>query len=186
MEFVRGIGQRYLWCDLPCVVSDDPEVRDKQIQMMDAIYSEATLTIIALTGSHGNMELPGIRPRSRDPICLSETLDDGSRLVIRHLQLTSFYDSTTYTKRAWTFREELLSRRCLYVTDRQMYFKCAFCCHREDEILFNPVDEEIVDLRLNSFPAGYSSSRLSAQTLACTKDWSASTVGDSLHSTKIF
>ncbi|KAK8244724.1 hypothetical protein HDK77DRAFT_442758 [Phyllosticta capitalensis] len=157
MTFVRSIGLRYLWCDLLCVVSDDPDVRNSQIEMMDAVYSEASMTIINLTGSHGNMPLPGIRPGSRHPICLSETLGDGVRFVTRHVPLTGFYDQTVHTTRGWTFQEELLSRRCLYVTDRQMYFKCSLAHHREDEFLFSLNEDAKVETCLNSFPTGYSS-----------------------------
>ncbi|KAK7562037.1 heterokaryon incompatibility protein-domain-containing protein, partial [Phyllosticta citricarpa] len=155
MSFVRGIGLRYLWCDLLCVVSDDPDLRDRQIGMMDTIYGQAFLTIIALSGSHGNMGLPGIRPGSREPVCLSETLTSGVKLLARHVKLTSFYDQSIYSRRGWTFQEELFSRRCLYVTDRQMYFKCSAAHHREDEALFGSMDQD--EKHLNSFPAGYSS-----------------------------
>ncbi|KAK8235048.1 heterokaryon incompatibility protein-domain-containing protein, partial [Phyllosticta capitalensis] len=157
MALVRGIGQRYLWCDLLCVVSDNLEVKKSQIEMMDVVYSEASLTIIALTGLHGNMELPGVRPGTREPICLSETLENGARFLTRHVPLTSFYDQTKYTKRGWTFQEELLSRKCLYITNRQMYFKCGLVHYREDESLFSQNEDESVESCLNSFPAGYSS-----------------------------
>ncbi|KAK8189761.1 heterokaryon incompatibility protein-domain-containing protein [Phyllosticta capitalensis] len=157
MTFVRGIGLRYLWCDLVCVVSDEELIRSEQIGVMDAIYSQASLTIISLTGPHGNTPLPGVRPGSRAPICLSESLSCGSQFVTRQPQLTSFYDRTVYSKRGWTFQEELLSPRCLYVTNRQMYLKCGQSHHREDEVLFTTDKERFMDLRLNSFPTGYSS-----------------------------
>jgi Heterokaryon incompatibility protein (HET) len=50
IEVTRAIGYRYLWVDSLCIVQDDQQDRHSQINMMDEIYSNATLTIAAGSG----------------------------------------------------------------------------------------------------------------------------------------
>jgi hypothetical protein len=51
IEVTRVIGYHYLWVDSLCIIQDDEEDRDLQINMMDEIYSNADLTIAAGSGT---------------------------------------------------------------------------------------------------------------------------------------
>lgn len=133
MTLCRLIGQKYLWCDLLCIREDEKSTKHRQIRQMDAIYEKAILTIIALSGSHSFESLPGLIPGSRDPICLSEDLGDGALLVSRAPRLAEVERHTLYESRGWTFQERLISRRCLFLTGRQMYFQCPSGSFREDD-----------------------------------------------------
>jgi hypothetical protein len=50
IEVTRVISYHYLWVDSLCIIQDDEEDRDLQINMMDEIYSNADLTIAAGSG----------------------------------------------------------------------------------------------------------------------------------------
>ncbi|KAF2139431.1 uncharacterized protein K452DRAFT_232292, partial [Aplosporella prunicola CBS 121167] len=125
MDLVSRIGLRYLWCDLLCIVQDNTALRDQQISQMDVIYSKSHLTLVALTGEHGNDELPGVREGTkRKEICSLAELSSGTKFIARPPCLDFIRTNTIYEHRGWTFQERLMSRRCLYLTDRQIYFQC--------------------------------------------------------------
>lgn len=135
MRLCRSIGQRYLWCDLLCIREDDKSIKHRQIRPMDAIYNQAPLTIVALSGAHSFQPLPGLKPRTRPPICLVEELGHEALLMSRAPRLGYVERHTLYESRRWTFQERLISRRCLFLTDRQMYFQCPSASLREDDAL---------------------------------------------------
>jgi hypothetical protein len=64
---VRSLDERFLWVDALCIVQDDLNSKHSDIRRMDAIYSHAIVTLIALSGSSADAGLPGVRPRSRSP-----------------------------------------------------------------------------------------------------------------------
>jgi len=67
MILVKALGERYIWVDALCIVQDDPDTKNRDIQNMDVIYSKAVATIIALYGTDANAGLPGVRPGTRRP-----------------------------------------------------------------------------------------------------------------------
>lgn len=134
MLLVRQLNKRYLWCDYYCILQGNHAQKQMQISQMDLIYTRALLTIIALTGEHGNMGLPGIQARTRDPICELEHHEDVS-FIGRAPGLDILRNSAIYERRGWTFQERLMSPRCLYITNRGAFFQCAAQTFREDDDL---------------------------------------------------
>jgi hypothetical protein len=57
IEVTRSIGYHYLWVDSLCIIQDDPTDQERQLDMMDEIYSNATLTIAAGSGQRKFNEL---------------------------------------------------------------------------------------------------------------------------------
>ncbi|KAL1636193.1 hypothetical protein SLS58_009887 [Diplodia intermedia] len=68
MDLVERMGQRFLWVDALCIIQDDAENKMDQIARMDAIYSQASMTIVAATGRSAHEPLPGLDHSTRGPI----------------------------------------------------------------------------------------------------------------------
>ena len=146
ITLVRALDERYLWVDALCIVQDDPEHKERDIARMDVIYSHAFATVVALHGANADAGLPGMRPGTRSPQQVetlvidagSEDLDyspdtksaQGRGKVTLHLVATPrpldlVLGTSCWETRGWTFQERLLSRRCLYFSDRYVYFQCG-------------------------------------------------------------
>jgi hypothetical protein len=129
MDLTRKIGMRYLWVDALCIVQDDPEDRAKMIPLMNEVYDNAALTIIAAAGSHANAGLMGISPRKGCPIEPTTIVDrEGGttlKLAICLPSLSEIVRKSTWNKRGWTHQEQCLSQRCLYFTDEEVFFSCS-------------------------------------------------------------
>jgi hypothetical protein len=134
MTLVRLLGERYLWVDILCIVQDDPVQKHAQIAQMDLIYSGSLLTIAALSSSDADARLPGVCHRSRTAV-FSSAVAEAMRFVTQAPSLTNILDLMPYERRAWTLQERLLSPRCLYFTDSQVYFQCSSGLYSEDQPL---------------------------------------------------
>ena len=89
--------------------------------MMATIYGCATLTIIAVTGNSANAGLAGVSvPR---PTQVKETIDGYSFFTIPQ-ELLVERTTTSWSTRAWTLQEEVLSMRVLQFTKSQVDFSC--------------------------------------------------------------
>lgn len=89
---------------------------------MSVIYGKSTLTIIALTAKDATSGLAGVDDNSRPLKVMPVT--ENSSLSAHTQNLTVLRDSSVYKSRAWTFQEEIMSRRRLYITDWQYYLAC--------------------------------------------------------------
>lgn len=124
MTFVERIGQRYLWIDQLCIDQANPEVKMRQINLMDRIYASAYLTLVNLDGPDAEWGLPGIsRPlqKVQQPVA---TLDSG------RLMATFIYSSwdnngtSVWDSRGWTLQERLMSQRCLIFGQTNVSLTC--------------------------------------------------------------
>jgi len=128
MVFVRNLGKRYLWVDKYCIDQHDADAKHRMIQNMDHVYKAAYATIIAATGTDASSGLPGIGrlPRKSQPSAVA-----GNRQLVSSLPPLSWaLKGTKWITRGWTYQEAILSRRCLFLTDLQVYFECVSmsCC----------------------------------------------------------
>jgi hypothetical protein len=92
---------------------------------MDAIYSCAALTIAASSGRHADCGLPGISsPRKYKQY--SERVN-GLHLATMFPTFSELenWNGLAWNTRGWTLQEKLLSKRILFFTDFQVYFKCS-------------------------------------------------------------
>lgn len=128
---VKQLDINYLWVDSLCIIQDDDGDKYRQLPIMDQIYQQAYLVVIAATGNDAHAGLPGTtKPRTRINQ-QSETIGgidfNTSFLSLRHALGTS-----SWATRGWTFQEGLLSRRALVVTESTTYWDCWESNGRED------------------------------------------------------
>ena len=131
---VRILGKRYLWVDSVCIDQLDGEEKRDQIGRMSSVYCGAYVTLIALSCSSAETGLP--RFASRGPSCSQlRCRIVGKRLVGLMPTLSQRIFLSVWGSRAWTLQEALLSPRCLYISDHQLYFECNAmqCCESLDQ-----------------------------------------------------
>lgn len=127
VSVTKQLGFRYLWIDKYCINQRDAAIQKEQIENMDLIYTGAELTIIAAAGDDERYGLPGVT-FDRDA---HRAVEIGS-FTIMHVPTEPWVTSrnSKWAKRAWTFQEELLSRRRLFFSEEQVSFVChgMVCC----------------------------------------------------------
>lgn len=129
----RDLDTRYLWVDRLCIVHDDSVGKQAQINAMGTIYGSAHFTIVAAVDSSTGSGLPGVSdtPRQWPPIHKElRSFNNYYRCVDHNMELA--IDTSRWNSRGWTFQERLLSRRYLFITNRQAYFLCAQSTHQEE------------------------------------------------------
>lgn len=119
----RQLGLRYIWIDRYCVPRNN-EARHVQLSRMDLIYLNAFVTIVAAYGDRAESGLCGVSvPRPTQP-----RIRIGQHALISSFQNPSLYigysNKCQWSHRGWTYQEAMLSRRCLYFTQHQVYFEC--------------------------------------------------------------
>lgn len=121
MAVATALKLQYLWVDTLCIVQDDHGNKMAQIRQMAEIYGSSWITIVALSGESSSALLPGVS--ARRPQLIEKV--DVDPMTIQLSDLPTVMTGRTYEKRAWTYQERLMSRRCLYFTENQAYFECA-------------------------------------------------------------
>ncbi|KAI0100061.1 heterokaryon incompatibility protein-domain-containing protein [Nemania sp. FL0031] len=141
----QRIGERYLWCDALCLLQNDPDDINRGVKTMDLIYERAELTIVAACGHDADAGLPGVREGTRLEPKFSEEIIPGVELG-GYVTLDDRMRRSVYSSRAWTFQEEVLSRRSLFFIDELVYFRCGSTTLFElfDAALDSRTTEEIV------------------------------------------
>ncbi|KAK4215158.1 heterokaryon incompatibility protein-domain-containing protein [Rhypophila decipiens] len=160
----RLLGFRYLWVDVLCIFQGPnyADERDRKVQLsnMGNIYREANVTIVAACGPTADAGLNGLLPGSRtfkqevvqvidpeeDPVhgglALVSTCSLAPPWTVKdqnHESKDGDLELSAWNKRAWTFQERALARRCLIFTPEQVYWSCdggIFC----EESHFEPPD----------------------------------------------
>ncbi|KAK4445351.1 heterokaryon incompatibility protein-domain-containing protein [Podospora aff. communis PSN243] len=140
MELTRKIGYRYLWVDRLCIIQDCEQDKETVIAGMSHIYKSAALTRIAAEGRDSDAGLHGVSPRVGRPVTLTTIRLSGSGPAstprVLHLSpcLPSLCEEvrrSVWNTRGWTFQEQCLSQRCLYLTANEAFFSCPELQRRE-------------------------------------------------------
>ncbi|KAH7324569.1 heterokaryon incompatibility protein-domain-containing protein [Stachybotrys elegans] len=130
LNLTRKLGIRYLWIDALCLLQNVPDDVQRGVRVMDRIYENSWLTIIAACGHNANAGLPGLEPGSRFALKNSVEVTDGVTLGL-YIGLDHLVRSSVYNSRAWTFQEDVLSRRALYFVDQKVFFRCRLAEYSE-------------------------------------------------------
>ena len=112
-------------------IKQNSDHKMEQITLMDQIYANSQITIVAVAGEDANYGLPGVGQRQRNPQrhC---TLNDISFTQISGHVAAEVLSSTWFT-RAWTYQEGYLAKRRLIFTDQQAAFVCNEIHRAESE-----------------------------------------------------
>ncbi len=143
----RKLGVRYLWIDSLCIVQDDNVERDVEIARMHDIFRHALLVIIAAEASNpyaGFLEASRVPPSDRVRSCWIDFVVHYRELElntvkIRKKPLVHCAGQDTDAcgglmrigKRAWTYQERLLARRCLVFHNVDVVWECSTVCYCE-------------------------------------------------------
>ncbi|KAF4969171.1 hypothetical protein FSARC_3547 [Fusarium sarcochroum] len=127
---VRRLGCRYLWVDALCLLQNDAEDLELGVNVMDLIYERAWLTVVASCGHDANARLPGVQEGTRNPSHNTVEVIPGVEMGIV-TGLDGLLKTSVYNSRAWTFQEQVLSRRVLYFIDDKIFYRCRAAEHAE-------------------------------------------------------
>lgn len=129
IEVTKELGFRYLWVDSLCIVQDSND-KARQIDQMDRIYGNATVTIVVAHGANANAGIEGV---SRNSKRQNEQLAAEVKPQINVLiPLTHTPQLHPWDTRAWTLQEKLLSKRLLIFSGGYVYFHCRRGVAHED------------------------------------------------------
>ena len=112
-------------------MQDDLDGKKYAICKMDNVYGHAPLTIVATSGQKASEGLPGIGDRPRPRMVLGKVIK-GVPLRWRDAELSDMVRFSPYKNHAWTMQEQLLSRRCVYLSQQQISFHCGSDYECED------------------------------------------------------
>ncbi|OCL09073.1 HET-domain-containing protein [Glonium stellatum] len=147
---VSRLGERYLWIDSLCIVQDSDSSWQLNAKVMHLVYGNSYFTICAADGIDSSAGLRAAKPILRalgptDPLSeamagaslngtqksendsnsqqMSAECAPGVRLMVAR-PLEAVINDSVWNKRAWTFQERVLSRRCLIFAEGRVYFQC--------------------------------------------------------------
>ncbi|KAF2094335.1 HET-domain-containing protein [Rhizodiscina lignyota] len=153
VQVVRDIGECFLWVDALCIVQDDLENMQAQIDNMGAIYAHAIFTVVAAHGDNANAGLPGIREGTRRPP--QRVLRQNGATVITVIDERDYYSGLSgsyWQTRAWTWQEKLFSSRKLIFSEQQVYWSCKGSTYLEEVCLEGVPDVDFHTDPTNSGP----------------------------------
>ncbi|KAL8686782.1 MAG: hypothetical protein Q9218_006869 [Villophora microphyllina] len=132
LSLTERLGKRFVWIDSVCIDQSDEQDKTYQIERMWSIYRGAWVTIVALSGNSAEAGFSRVSREEYHPQLTCRI--QGKRLVSLMPTLSQQIWVSPWGERAWTLQEGLLSPRCLYISDHQIYFDCSSmqCCESLD------------------------------------------------------
>jgi hypothetical protein len=145
VDVCKRLGQRYLWADRLCIVQDDNNNIQDQLNAMGAIYSAADFVLTLVSGASMNDRIPGVKAH-RVPVVYERTVKvDGLVLETDLPNLEQAIQMFKWASRAWTYQENYLAIRKLYMTSLQLIYQCNLGETCEELSLTYLSDEEFSD-----------------------------------------
>lgn len=129
IELTRRLGERFLWVDALCIIQDDEMNMQQHLSGMGSIYANAYITIVAANGAARaglrgleHFGHPFIRKSKGGPIGTprNDALQAIEQIGLHHCRLRS----SAWNSRAWTFQEQIFSRRLLVLDQHGISWEC--------------------------------------------------------------
>jgi hypothetical protein len=146
----KKLGMKYLWIDALCIIQDCSIDIGNEVAKMAMIYHKAWLTV-SVDISKASTEGCFNDVRKRNLLTLedgvgfkaeiSTVLDNGSKsrlclfAPVATFSNPDTIQATALTARAWTFQEQVLSRRVLHYTAYGLVWECRAGFISQDNIL---------------------------------------------------
>ncbi|KAF3770869.1 HET-domain-containing protein, partial [Cryphonectria parasitica EP155] len=138
MKIVQLLDERYIWVDALCIVQDDWDQKEAEINNMADIYSDATLTIVAAQGAGAMTGMRGIKGHTQPRHAAEDWLRWDVDLCLARAQVDqtdpAYRRADMWGGRAWTYQEEMLSRRRLVFTENSVEWDCSAAKWHEDRV----------------------------------------------------
>ncbi|KAK4103565.1 HET-domain-containing protein [Parathielavia hyrcaniae] len=129
IRLVHALGIRYIWIDALCIVQDSSHSWNLNARAMHLVYGNAVFTLCAADGPDAWTGLRAMN-ENHQPQHVADC-GNGVHLLL-HQSPEASIKASQWNKRAWTFQERLLSRRCLIFTGGRIYFQCRSTVMSED------------------------------------------------------
>lgn len=97
----RKLRVCYLWVDALCLVQDDENDLELGVNVMDEVYEQSWLTVVAACGHNANAGLPGVRQGTRVETQNTVEVIPGVFLGLV-MDLEQLIGTSVYSTRAWT------------------------------------------------------------------------------------
>ncbi|RSM05632.1 hypothetical protein CEP52_006177 [Fusarium oligoseptatum] len=130
INLVHKLGIRYIWIDALCIVQDSSHSWNLNARAMHLIYGNSTITVCAADGEDAHTGILALDEHRTAPQMIVNYAE-GVCLMLHRPAETSI-ETTRWNKRAWTFQERLLSKRCLIFTEGKIFFQCRSTSMSED------------------------------------------------------
>jgi hypothetical protein len=138
------LEERYLWIDSICIQQDNEQEKQEQINIMDWVYGNATLTLAA-DAPEAAAGLRGVQHGSRNLAQLKIEMQTGEYIIIP-LPEPKCLESSIWNSRAWTLQERLLSRRLMIFIGGEVVWRCR------ETVAFEDMTAEETGIAPEAFP----------------------------------
>jgi hypothetical protein len=126
MGLLDILGERYLWVDSLCIVQDDVETKNKQLNDMASIFGNACLTIVAEQGPDASFGLRGLRGVSEARNFPQDVFEFKKSIKILQPRLPESVEQSLWSQRGWTFQEHLFSPIKIFFHET-LRWECDYC-----------------------------------------------------------
>lgn len=145
MATTKQLNYCYLWVDALCIIQDSPEDKKLSLGIMDQIYHNAEITVVAAAGQDAEHGLPGVSVARTERQIVATV---GGITVSNMLEAAAgAIPFSRWNTRGWTYQERLLSRRLLTFTETQVYYHCDQRCNFHEQFHTESVQPERLDPR---------------------------------------
>ncbi|TGO54780.1 hypothetical protein BCON_0102g00370 [Botryotinia convoluta] len=125
IDVVRLIGERYLWVDTLCIVQDDAETLQDELNSMARVYTTSCITIVATDGIDANHGLRGFKGITSQRDFKQNVMSMGSPVKLINPRSRNEKTNTLYHLHAWTYQENLFAKRRLFFENGTVYWECS-------------------------------------------------------------